>query len=137
MTNKVGCPTKYNKDLVNKILERLAQGQSIRSAVVDEGITWPTWRDWLRKKPDLREQYDQAKQDGIEYTLGEIENIAQDTVQRARTKKADITEVKAVETLIKNKQWLASKLYAKKYGSHQQMTIGNIEDQSFKIAWDK
>jgi|DEB0MinimDraft_10_1074344.scaffolds.fasta_scaffold00210_2 hypothetical protein len=133
----MGQPTKYNKEIVESILERLATGQSIRTAVIDEGITWPTWRTWLRNKADLREKYDQAKEDGIEYTLGEIEHIAQDTVQRAKTKKADIIEVKAVETLIKNKQWLASKLHAKKYGSHQQMTIGNIENQSFKIDWDK
>ena len=48
-----------------------------------------------------------------------------------------MANVKAIDTFIKHKQWMASKLAAKKYGDRTQMEIGNIQDQSFSIKWDK
>ena len=91
---KKGRPTKYSKTLIKKILERLAKGEPIRNAVVDEGISWATFRNWLLTKDGLRQQYALAKQDGIEWSIGDVETIAMQTVSRSREKKADISEVK-------------------------------------------
>ena len=45
----------------------------------------------------------------------------------------DMANVKAIDTFIKHKQWMASKLAAKKYGDRQSLEIGNMKDQSFSI----
>ena len=78
-----------------------------------------------------------AKEDGIEYSMAEVEQVAKDAVKKAGESKMDMANVKAIDTFIKHKQWMASKLAAKKYGDRTQMEIGNIQDQSFSIKWDK
>jgi hypothetical protein len=130
-------PSIYTKELANQVLEGLAQGKSIRNVLGEVGIAWETWRKWLIKRPDLRESYNQAKEDGIEWSLSEVEDIAKGVVSRSQNEKMDMANVKAVDTFIKHKQWMASKLAAKKYGDKAQMEIGNIKDQSFSIKWDK
>ena len=42
--------------------------------------------------------------------MSDLETFAMQTVKRAREKQADMNEVKAVDTLIKHKQWKAQKL---------------------------
>ena len=69
--------------------------------------------------------------------MSEVDDIAKGVVSRSQNEKMDMANVKAVDTFIKHKQWMASKLAAKKYGDKAQMEIGNIKDQSFSIKWDK
>ena len=132
---KQGRPTKYSKTLIKKILERLAKGEPIRNAVVDEGISWATFRNWLLTKDGLRQQYALAKQDGIEWSIGDLETIAMQTVSRSRDKKADISEVKAVSELIKHRQWKAQKLFPRVYGDKTQMEVSG-GDKAIEIKWE-
>tara|TARA_Y100001938_G_scaffold131915_1_gene189553 strand:- start:71 stop:472 length:402 start_codon:yes stop_codon:yes gene_type:complete len=129
--------TKYTKELVETVLQELAMGKSIREALKTVDTAWETWRKWLNKKTGLRERYNQAKEDGIEYSMAEVEQVAKDAVKKSGESKMDMANVKAIDTFIKHKQWMASKLAAKKYGDRTQMEIGNIQDQSFSIKWDK
>ena len=69
--------------------------------------------------------------------MAEVEQVAKDAVKKSGESKMDMANVKAIDTFIKHKQWMASKLAAKKYGDRTQMEIGNIQDQSFSIKWDK
>ena len=62
MANK----TKYNKTLIKEILSELAVGKSIRSCLspINKAIDrpcWETFRSWMRKDPELRQQYEDAK----------------------------------------------------------------------------
>jgi hypothetical protein len=129
--------SKYTKELVETVLQELARGKSIRAALKVVNIDWETWRSWLIKKADLREKYNQAKEDGIEYSMAEVDEVAKNAVKKSSESKMDMANVKAIDTFIKHKQWMASKLAAKKYGDKTQMEIGNIKDQSFSIKWDK
>ena len=133
---KQGRPTKYSKKLIKKILERLAKGEPIRNAVKDEEISWATFRSWLiTNKDGLRQQYTLAKQDGIEWSIGDLETIAMQTVSRSRDKKADISEVKAVSELIKHRQWKAQKLFPRVYGDKTQMEVSG-GDKAIEIKWE-
>jgi hypothetical protein len=129
--------SKYTKELVETVLQELARGKSIRAALKVVNIDWETWRSWLIKKADLREKYNQAKEDGIEYSMAEVDEVAKNAVKKSSESKMDMANVKAIDTFIKHKQWMASKLAAKKYGDKTQMEIGNMKDQSFSIKWDK
>jgi|TARA_R100001510_G_scaffold23597_1_gene20773 hypothetical protein len=133
----VGRNTKYTKELVNTVLQELAVGKSIRAALKVVEVDWETWRSWLNKKPDLREQYSLAKEDGIEYSMADVDQIAKEAVKKSGETKMDMANVKAIDTFIKHKQWMASKLAARKYGDRQSLEIGNMKDQSFSIKWDK
>ena len=93
----------------------------------------------LAKTRQWHERFDgfDPKEDGIEYSMAEVEQVAKDAVKKSGESKMDMANVKAIDTFIKHKQWMASKLAAKKYGDRTQMEIGNIQDQSFSIKWDK
>lgn len=129
--------TKYTKELVDTVLQELAVGKSIREALKTVDVSWEIWRQWLTKKTGLRELYSQAKEDGIEYSMADVDKVAKDAVKKSGETKMDMANVKAIENFIKHKQWMASKLAARKYGDRQSLEIGNMKDQSFSIKWDK
>ena len=129
--------TKYTKELVDTVLQELAVGKSIREALKTVDVSWEIWRQWLTKKTGLRELYSIAKEDGIEYSMADVDKVAKDAVKKSAESKMDMANVKAIDTFIKHKQWMASKLAARKYGDRQSLEIGNIKDQSFSIKWDK
>tara|TARA_R100001510_G_scaffold44822_1_gene41363 strand:+ start:971 stop:1372 length:402 start_codon:yes stop_codon:yes gene_type:complete len=129
--------TKYSKELVDTVLQELAVGKSIREALKTVNISWEIWRQWLNKKTGLRESYNQAKEDGIEYSMADVDQVAKDAVKKSANSKMDMANVKAIDTFIKHKQWMASKLAARKYGDRTQLEVGNMKDQSFSIKWDK
>jgi len=129
--------TKYTKELVDTVLQELAVGKSIREALKTVDVSWEIWRQWLNKKTGLRELYSIAKEDGIEYSMADVDKVAKDAVKKSGETKMDMANVKAIDTFIKHKQWMASKLAARKYGDRQSLEIGNMKDQSFSIKWDK
>ena len=136
-TSKIGRPTKYSKTIVRNILELLSKGVSIRSALKQEGITWRTWRLWMDKY-ELRNAYVQAKQDGIDYTISETEEVARNTIEKAANKEIDIATVKSVDIWVKHKQWVASKLAPKTFGTDkQQVSITGSDGQKLEIEWQK
>ena len=98
MANK----TKYNKTLIKEILSELAVGKSIRSCLspINKGIDrpcWETFRSWMRKDPSLRQQYEDAKTDGIEYLLSEDQGRYIIEINKKNFKKvADILNKNAV-----------------------------------------
>lgn len=80
---KMGRPTKYNKTLGNKICERLASGESMRSICRDEEFPHKvTVMRWLLSESDtykeFRTQYALARQIQYEFMADEILDIADD-----------------------------------------------------------
>ena len=75
--------TKYTKELVDTVLQELAVGKSIREALKTVDVSWEIWRQWLNKKTGLRESYSQAKEDGIEYSMAEVDQVAKDAVKKS------------------------------------------------------
>jgi|TARA_R100000231_G_scaffold108713_1_gene80466 hypothetical protein len=135
--SKIGRPSKYSKTIVKNILELLSKGESIRSALKKENITWRTWRTWMDKY-ELRNAYVEAKQDGIDYTIADAEQIAKQTIDKAAKKEIDLATVKAVDTYLRHKQWVASKLAPKTFGTDkQQISLTGSNGQKLEIEWQK
>jgi hypothetical protein len=140
ITKVKGRPPKFNasRNAVKRILEALARGQSIRRAIKEEDISWNTFRKWMFEKPELREQYEQAKSDGILYTLDQVEEEIRELVVKANDKTANLNSIKAMDILVKHKQFLASKLSPKTFGTDkQQISMSNAKGEKFSIEWSK
>lgn len=55
-------PSKYSEELVNKICERIADGESLRAICREDGMpTTSTIMLWLKDKPEFSEQYAHAR----------------------------------------------------------------------------
>ena len=135
-----GRPPKYNqsRNAIKRILEALAVGESIRKAIAKENLSWNTFRKWMNEKPDLRTAYEQAKSDGIHYTLDQVEVDIKELVDKANDKTANLNSIKAMDILVKHKQFLASKLSPRNFGSdRQQLSLTNNKGEKFSIEWSK
>ena len=135
---KTGRPQKYSKSIIKNILEKLAVGESIRSVIKEENITWNTFRKWMNNDEKLREQYERAKADGIHYSIDDIEQLCKSTYSKALTKQVDLNAIKSLDILVRHKQFMASKLAPKTYGTDkQQITMSNNKGEKFSIEWSK
>ena len=135
-----GRPPKFNqsRNAVKRILEALATGESIRKAIAKENLSWNTFRKWMADKPELREQYEQAKSDGIHFTLDLVEDQCKDMIKDANDKKVNLNSIKALDIFVKHKQFLASKLSPKTFGSDQnKLALTNNKGEKFEIEWSK
>ena len=55
---RVGRPTIYSPDLVELLLRRICEGESVRRICRDEAMpsAWTVYA-WLREKPDFQDEY--------------------------------------------------------------------------------
>lgn len=112
---KRGRPTEYNEELAKEICRRISDGESVRSIARDPKMpAASTIFDWAIHLPVFSEQYEKARDVGLEVRAEEIEDIAADTTldtQRAKL----ITDVK---------RWNMSKLKPKRFGDKIDVTSG-------------
>lgn len=127
-------PTKYTKELADRICEMLAQWYSLRTVGKKERCPdLSTIFSWMRLYPDFLKQYEKAKEESADALVEEMFDIADnwnndwmevndpdnpwykmngEAIQRSRLR-VDI------------RKWVASKLKPKKYGD------------KLAIWWDK
>lgn len=129
---KVGRPTKYTQILADKICERLAMGESMRTVCKEEDIpSMQTVFSWLRTNDKFLEQYARAKQESADAMAEEILDIADDGTNDYTTIEFDNGYEKEVinhEVLARSRlrvdtrKWLMSKMKPKKYGDKVDVT---------------
>lgn len=112
----LGRPTDYNQDLVEKITERIADGESLRSICRDpEMPAKSSVFKWLSQNKDFADQYARAREEQAETLALEIVEIADGD------KQSDDTAVMAARDRLRvdARKWVASKLKPKVYGDRQ------------------
>ena len=67
MSNKV----KFTSEVLESLFAELALGKGIKKALEARSLSWEGFRKLLHKKPKIRQEYEQAKQDGVDYLLSE------------------------------------------------------------------
>jgi hypothetical protein len=75
--SRVGRPTKFNGETIERLCSALGDGMSIRSACVVAGIGVTTLADWREQKP------------GLETRMDEAQELARQTALRAIQKAGD------------------------------------------------
>ena len=136
-----GRPTDYTMDLVDKICERVACGESMRSICRDDSMpVMTTMFRWLRERPEFKQQYEIAKEESAEAWAEDIVYIADNEASQPLIKDGvpieidgeilkvtDAPSVAHARLRVDARKWAASKLKPKKYGDKIQNENVNVE----------
>ena len=135
MANK----TKYSKALVNEIMEDLAKGQSIRQPLNKENRPcWETFRTWMRKYPEVRQQYSESKSDGIEWLLSDAQDVLNDALANSKTKdKTDLGQTHLVKAYLDMAKWKSERLNPKVYQKKDNLQLTGIDNSPIMVKWQK
>ena len=136
MANK----SKYSKELIDSIMKDLAEGISIKASLKNHSISWECFREWLidvKKYPSLRAKYNQAKQDGIEYSLSDAQSLINEAVQDSKFKeKTDLGSTHLIKEFISLAKWRAEKLAPKVYGKNDHLKVSGDKDSPLIVKWN-
>jgi hypothetical protein len=114
---KMGRPSLYSQQLVDEICERIALGETLRSICLDNHIPDRiTVLRWLKKYPDFRNQYAQAREDQADTFAEEIIDIGR-TAGDAQLGRLQMDALK----------WASSKIAPKKYGDKVEHEVNSTQ----------
>jgi hypothetical protein len=120
-------PSEYSDELADRICEQLADGVSLRTVCLAEGMPdKSTVFRWIRTNSQFRDQYARAKDESADAMIEEITDIADDgTNDWMQRQGGDGTplgwvvngeHIQRSRVRIDTRKWIASKLKPKKYG---------------------
>jgi hypothetical protein len=115
-------PSGYSDELVAVILERLAEGESLRAICRDENMPSQSMVfRWLADNQSFREQYARARESQADYWADEIIEIsddgANDTYKDDDGHERTNQDVIARSRLrVDTRKWLMARMAPKKYG---------------------
>lgn len=125
-----GRPSSFTQATADKICERLAKAESLRSICSDADMPCTTTVcKWLSDRPDFAAQYARAREAQADTIFDEILDIADDaTNDFMERKNGDGSEafnsehVQRSKLRIDARKWMAGKLAPKKYGEKLDIT---------------
>lgn len=125
MAKKTGRPTTYTPEIASKICAGLAEGKSLRTVCLDEGMpALSTIFLWMREHPEFSEQYVTSKSESADARLEQLDDLGDEAIELAQSvdPKASSAVVQAVKLKADNIKWTMSKLKPKKYGDKLDLT---------------
>lgn len=142
----MGRPTDYGEDVVIRLCERIAGGESVRTISRDEDMpSMATVFRWLAAHPEFREQYARAKEMQAEAFAEELMDIADDgSNDWMEIHHGDDSEdvgwkvngenIQRSRLRVDTRKWVASKLLAKKYGDKIQNEVSGPDGGAIEAA---
>jgi len=98
---------KFNPEAAKQIVERVANGESLRQIIKTEGMPARfVIYDWLAKNKEFADQYARAREDQADTYADEIAAIADDPEIPSDQKRI----------MVDARKWIACKLKPRKYG---------------------
>ena len=120
-------PTKKTPEVIERLLEGIADGQTLRALCREEGMpNWRTVYDWIDADAELAARFERAREMGFdaiaEDILTNVDNVPAlgEHIQRSKLQ---------VETRLK----LLAKWHPKRYGDKQTVDVGNKEGETLKV----
>ena len=105
---QVGRPSEYTPEVGERLLDRLAAGETLRAICDDSDMPYRrTVRRWREESPEFAAAYARARAVGLD-------QLADETVAVADSATAE--DVAVARLRVDTRKWLVSKLAAKKYG---------------------
>lgn len=137
-----GRPTLFTEELIDKILEQIADGANERDIFKQEG--YPIWRAWtaFKRKESINEnstfmpQYRMAFEDKYLCWESLITNISDDQSRDQVPDgkggyKSDNTAVNRDRLRVDSRKWLMAKALPKVYGDKLQQELSNPDGTAF------
>ena len=142
-----GGQTVYNAEIAQRILDRIAEGEGLKTICRDDDMPPPsTVRLWvIDDREGFAAPYARAREAGLEKLAEEILDISDDASQDVKLdefgkKTVDYEIVQRSKLRVDTRRWLLSKLLPKKYGdriSTQNQTLdkdGNPTDPLLPVV---
>ena len=138
-------PRKLNKKLISLILEKIADGETIREIFETDGngidCSWTTFRKALvSDKDDLMNRYEKSKSLAVDYLLSDIEHKRKKLEKQLLNGEIDAKQghnlVNILKIMTTNRQWSASKLRPKVYSKAAELTIKGDKTEPLNIKWN-
>lgn len=76
--HKVGRPTKYTPEIIDKVISAIALGAPFTHACNYAGVSFETFNEWRKQYPEFSEQVKTAEGRAVEGWLSKIEKAASD-----------------------------------------------------------
>ena len=115
-------PVRYSDEIAEEILERIADGESLKTICAEPGMPAASAvTQWCDKSADFALRYARAKERCAEHWASEIIDIS-DSVRSGATSE----EVNAARLAVDSRKWIASKLLPRRYGDR--MTVERNPD---------
>ena len=130
---------KYNKEIEEKILDRLRQGESIRKITSDpEMVSWATFANKLKDNEKLVEKYYNSKKIGIEIIISAAHDKLLEAIKNLENgeKKGDLSYSHLIKEMQSNAKWLSSVLAPGRYSKSDKFTLSG-GDKPLTIKWEK
>ncbi len=133
MSNKV----KFTSEVLESLFAELALGKGIKKALEDRSLSWEGFRKLLHKKPKVRQEYEQAKQDGVDYLLSEATSQLETAIADFKLNgKGDLAISHLVKEAVSLTKWRASHLLPK-YSNKQQVKHSFNAETPLVVKWEK
>ena len=145
---KTGRPTKYSKPIIDEILIRIVEGESLNKILKDERLPcMATVFSWLTDdtKPEFLDKYNKAKELQAEYYADELIDIADDAANDYQDKVLATGEVVQIvnsehiqrsRLRVDTRKWVAAKLLPKRYGDKQELAVTTEPSEQLKEIMD-
>lgn len=116
-----------DRDLVERVCERLADGESLRKACEAEGVKLSTFLRWVANDDDIADQYARARATGSDIAFEELMEQAAEPAPCDATGKTDSGWVQWKRLQIDTAKWVLAKKAPKKYGDRiEQHHTGSV-----------
>ena len=136
-------PRKINKKLIELILNKISDGESLREIfeTPNNGIdcSWPTFRKALVADDSLMSRYEKSKSLAVDFLLSDLEfkkkKLEKQLLDGEIDPKQGHNLVNILKIMTSNRQWSASKLRPKVYSRAAELRISGEKEQPLNIKW--
>ena len=140
----MGRPRKLNKILIEVILDKISDGETIREIfeTPDNGIdcSWTTFRKALVSDDSLMLRYEKSKSLAVDYLLSDIEHKRKKLEKQLMSGEIDPKQghnlVNILKIMTTNRQWSASKLRPKVYSKAAELVVKGDKQEPLNIKWN-
>nr|BAR15097.1 DNA binding protein [uncultured Mediterranean phage uvMED] len=129
---------KFTNEILDQIYCQLALGNGIKNILKDLNLSWEGFRKLMHKKPKVREQYELAKQDGVDYLLSESATELRKAIEDFKANgKGDLATSHLIKEAVALTKWKASKLLPKYNDNAQKLQLSNADNKPLIVKWSK
>ena len=129
---------KFDNKTLEDVFEQLALGKSVKSVLDNKKLSYEGLRKLMRKKPKIRQLYNEAKEDGIDYLLSNNLDVLNKTIDEFKANgKGDLAITNLLKEITNLNRWKASKLLPKYNDNAQKIQLSNADNKPLIVKWAK